>query len=78
MNTNEVYRLIDVKWADRWQIYSRLISLQIPCQCSIDRPLSVYCDTPQKIIQTWSVVRQFTAPRHRLVNFLNRCWYRAS
>jgi len=33
--------MIEVNWADRWQVYQRLQELAIPCWCATDQPLRV-------------------------------------
>ena len=66
--------MVEVDWADRWQVYHRLQELTIPSWCVTDQPLKVRIDDVAAAIQLWSVVRQLTAPRQDLVCALERCW----
>ena len=67
-------QIVEVNWADRWEVYRRLQELQIPCQCYPDKPLQVQTLTPKDAIQLWSVMRQVTAPRYQLIGWLKDCW----
>jgi len=72
---NDQYkREIGVKWAYRWEIYRRLKSLGIDCQCSTNEPLLVNLDSPTTLIQIWSVIRQSNIERMQLVDWLDNCW----
>lgn len=48
---------ITVDGHDRWMIYYRLQSLGITCHCQSGAPLKVQINSPQDLIQYWSVVR---------------------
>lgn len=74
MNNSIEPQIISVNWLDRWQVYNRLKALEIECLCQTNQPLEVYPDNPQAIIQIWSVVKQLTAPRQELIDWLNQCW----
>ena len=63
-----------MNWGDRWQVYQRLIELDIPCYCAINQPLQVELSSSQVAIQVWSVVRQFTSSRQDLICNLENCW----
>jgi hypothetical protein len=65
---------ITVKWAYRWEVFRRLQALEIDCQCSTNEPLLVNLNSPMTLIQVWSVIRQSTAERHQLIDWLNDCW----
>ncbi|MBZ8181743.1 MAG: hypothetical protein SAL07_17255 [Oscillatoria sp. PMC 1051.18] len=65
---------VAVNWADRWQVYYRLQDLQIPCRCATNQELQVEVYSPTGAIQLWSVVRNLTASRRDLINWLNCCW----
>lgn len=65
-----------VNQADRWQVYQRLQELDIACECSINQPLRVDIHSPIAAIQLQSVIKQFTADRPALVEWLERCWER--
>ncbi|MBD2021310.1 hypothetical protein H6F43_14105 [Leptolyngbya sp. FACHB-36] len=67
-------QVTSISRADRWQAHSRLTSLCIPCQCLADGYLQVSIDSPIAILQLKSVVRQLTAPRTELLQWLERCW----
>lgn len=71
---SEVGEIVEVSWADRWQVYQRLQELAIPCWCATEQPLKVHIADVTAAIQLWSVLRQFTAPRQDLVRALDRCW----
>ena len=70
----EVSQMIEVNWADRWQVYQRLQELSIPCWCDTNQPLRVQIDDVASAVQLWSVLRQLTTPRQDLVHWLERCW----
>ncbi|HEY9638729.1 MAG TPA: Asr1405/Asl0597 family protein [Coleofasciculaceae cyanobacterium] len=70
----EASQVIEIAFADRWQVYRRLQELSIPCQCGTNQPLSAQINNVTAAIQLWSVVRQFTAPRRELVYGLEACW----
>ena len=65
---------LEIKNTQRWSIYHRLQELEIPCQCSTDRPLQVELNHPGAIAQLCFVVKQLTAPRNELIDWLNNCW----
>lgn len=65
-----------VNQADRWQVYQRLQELDIACECYINQPLKVDIHSPTAAIQLQSVIKQFTADRQSLVEWLECCWQR--
>jgi hypothetical protein len=67
-------RVINLRVAERWEVYHRLQSLQIDCKCSTDQPLQVCVDSPAQLLQVWSVLRQVSASRPSLVSWLETCW----
>ncbi|BAZ45063.1 hypothetical protein NIES4102_20800 [Chondrocystis sp. NIES-4102] len=67
-------RIVNVKGADRWDIFRRLQALEIECQCSSNQPLLITLNSPTTALQVWSVVRQFSTPRKQLIDWLNNCW----
>ena len=66
--------ILTVKWTYRWDVFRRLKALGIECQCSTNEPLLVHLDSPTTAIQIWSVVRQCSASRHQLIDWLDSCW----
>jgi hypothetical protein len=74
INYSDWISIIDAAWGDRWQIYHRLQELEISCNCSTGKPLTVAVDTPTAVIQVWSVARQLSVDRHQLVDWLDRCF----
>lgn len=70
----EVSEIVEVNWADRWQVYQRLQELAIPCWCATEQPLMVHIADAAHAVQLWSVSRQLTTPRKDLVCWLERCW----
>ena len=59
---------------DRWQVYYRLRSLDIGCQCSGFQPLQVKITTPTEALQLWSILRSVGQPRLVLAAKLQQCW----
>lgn len=70
----EAGKVVEIAWADRWQVYHRLQELEIESKCASNQPLRVEVDTVTAAIQLWSVVRQLTTPRRDLVEAIERCW----
>lgn len=68
-------RILSVKWAYRWEVYRRLKMLEIDCHCATNEPLLVNLYSPTTLVQIWSVVRQSSAERHQLIDWLNNCWH---
>lgn len=67
-------RILPVKWSYRWDVFRRLQALNIECQCSTNEPLLVDLHSPTTAIQIWSVLRQFSASRGELIDWLDDCW----
>ncbi len=67
-------QIVEVSWADRWQVYQRLQELDILCWCETNQPLTVEISNPTVAVQLWSVMRQFTAVRQDLIWTLEQCW----
>ena len=67
-------RVLTVKWACRWDIFRRLKALEIDCQCSTNEPLLVNLHSPTTLVQIWSVIRQTSADRQQLIDWLDNCW----
>jgi hypothetical protein len=65
---------VDINNTGRWDIYHRLQELDIPCSCSTNQPLQVELDNPSAIAQLCSVVKQSTASRSELIDWLDDCW----
>ncbi len=65
---------VDIKNTERWSIYHRLQQLEIPCRCSTNQPLEVELDNPSAIAQLYCVVKQSTASRSELIDWLDDCW----
>lgn len=66
--------VVEVNWADRWQVYHRLQELQVPCQCLANQPLQVEINTPLATMQLWSILRRLTASRPESLSWLECCW----
>ncbi len=71
---SEINQVVEVNWADRWQVYHRLQELEVPCRCFTNEPLLFQLHSTTSAIQLWSVVRQLTASRSELVRWLDSCW----
>ncbi len=69
-----ITQVVAVNWDVRWQVYQRLQQLEISSECLTNQPLRVQLLCPNQAIQLWCVVKQLTASRHDLVNWLNGCW----
>ncbi|MDB9476718.1 Asr1405/Asl0597 family protein [Dolichospermum circinale] len=66
--------VIDIDWADRWQVYQRLQELDIICICETNQPLIVEINNPTAAIQLWSVIQQFSASRQDLIKNIENSW----
>ena len=71
----ELNVVVEVNWADRWQVYQRLQELAIPCSCAIDKPLQIQITDAVAAVQLWSVLRQLNTSRQDLVRWLENCWH---
>ncbi|MEM8828231.1 MAG: Asr1405/Asl0597 family protein [Cyanobacteria bacterium P01_G01_bin.19] len=67
-------RILEVRWAYRWEVYRRLKMLDIQCTCTTNEPLRVYLHSPTTAIQIWSVLRQCGTDRRELIDWLENCW----
>ena len=59
---------------ERWNVFSRLRELSIPCDCGYGQPLQVEVVGPTAALQIWSVVRRLTSSREAAVEALENCW----
>lgn len=66
--------VIDIDWANRWQVYQRLQELDIICICETNQPLMVEINNPTAAIQLWSVIQQFSASRQDLIKNIENSW----
>ena len=64
---------VQVARSDRWSICQRLQDLMIPCECPNDGSLKVEVNDAIAAILVYSVVKQSTASRSELVDWLERC-----
>ncbi|MGK7914295.1 MAG: Asr1405/Asl0597 family protein [Prochloraceae cyanobacterium] len=71
----KISQVVEVNSAARWQVYQRLLELQISCQCLTNKPLQVQLHSTKEAIQLWSVVKHLTASRQELASWLDRCWH---
>lgn len=69
-----VTQQLNVSRSDRWLIYRRLQELTISCWCFDDGSLHVEIKNDITLLLIHSVVRQFLASRHELVEWLEQCW----
>ena len=65
---------VQITCDDRWQVYYRLRSLDIKCQCSGFEPLQVCIATPTEALQLWSILSSISQSRLMLADRLQRCW----
>ena len=70
----EVCEIVQVSWLDRWQVYKRLQELEIPCWCGVDQPLRAQINTVKQAAQLISVLKQVSASRAELAEWLEGCW----
>ncbi|HEY9649192.1 MAG TPA: Asr1405/Asl0597 family protein [Coleofasciculaceae cyanobacterium] len=70
----EVGQVVEIAWADRWQVYRRLQELSIPCHCGMNKPLVAQVNDVAAAIQLWSVVRPLNVSRRDLITWLEQCW----
>ncbi|MEO1428920.1 MAG: Asr1405/Asl0597 family protein [Cyanobacteria bacterium J06633_8] len=70
---SQIKHVVEVNWADRWQVYQRLQELNIPSWCSSNQPLTVEIANTEAAIQLWSVMRQLNASRQDLIHTLKEC-----
>lgn len=59
---------------DRWNVFTRLQELSVPCECACGQPLRVDAASPTAVLQIWSVVRSATLPRDAAIAALETCW----
>ncbi|GBF82837.1 Asr1405/Asl0597 family protein [Aphanothece sacrum] len=71
----ELTQVLQVDWSDRWSVYYRLQELEILCHCSAYKPLQVKLYSATSLIQVWSVIKQHSASREELIDWLNDCWH---
>jgi predicted metal-binding protein len=69
---------VELDRINRWNVYHRLQELNVLCECSCDRPLTVAINTPADALLVWSVVRAVTLPKPSLTDHLERCWQQRS
>jgi len=74
---SQIYQkyVVEVNWADRWQVYQRLHELDIPCCCETNQPLQVEIANPLAMVQFWCVMRRFTDCRQNLIQILENSWH---
>ncbi|WP_414622954.1 Asr1405/Asl0597 family protein [Calothrix sp. CCY 0018] len=70
---SQTKQVVEVSWADRWQVYQRLQELSIPSWCSANQPLRVEIANASAAVQLWSVTRLLNASRKDLIITLNKC-----
>lgn len=71
-------QIVEIDWAERWQVYQRLQELDIPCWCQTNQPLTVQLEDVSTAVQFWGVMRRFTASRQELIWLLETCWQQSS
>lgn len=70
---SQTKHVVEVSWADRWQVYHRLQELDIPSWCSANQPLTVEIANTAAAVQLWSITRLLNAPRKDLIRTLDKC-----
>jgi hypothetical protein len=77
-NKGQLSLILAKKRSDRWDIFHRLQSLDVQCKCSTNEPLLGELHSPTTVAQIWSVLRQFSASRTELIDWLDSCWQQES
>jgi len=72
---SQTKHVVEVNWADRWQVYKRLQELNIPSWCSSNQPLTVEIANTEAAVQLWSVMRLLNSSRQELISTLKECLY---
>ncbi|MEH2461724.1 Asr1405/Asl0597 family protein [Nostoc sp.] len=67
-------QVLQIPLSDRWRIYHRLQELKIKSYCPADGSLRVQVNNLLEAILIRSIVMQFLASRHELLEWLERCW----
>ncbi|MBF2065221.1 MAG: hypothetical protein IGS39_12475 [Calothrix sp. C42_A2020_038] len=67
-------QIINIPFAERWQVYHRLQELMIPCWCPNDGSLRVHINSTLTAILVRSTLIQFFASRVELIDWLEQCW----
>jgi hypothetical protein len=66
---------VEIAGHDRWAIYHRLQSLAIDCHCQSGAALTIEINSPQDLIQCWSVMRHAVGgDRLAQAAALETCW----
>ncbi|MEH1937748.1 MAG: Asr1405/Asl0597 family protein [Nostoc sp.] len=68
-------QVLQIPLSDRWRIYHRLQELKIKSYCPPDGSLRVQVNNLLEVILIRSIVMQFLASRHELLEWLERCWH---
>jgi hypothetical protein len=66
--------ILTTDWLQRWEVYHRLQTLEIACECGVNQPLTVGIETPLDILQVWVVMRNIRSTRQELIDCLENCW----
>lgn len=69
-----VIQVAQVSRLDRWSVHQRLEELMISSWCPEDGSLHVKIENSLAAVLVHGIVRRFVAPRHELVDWLERCW----
>ncbi|ARI82888.1 MAG: Asr1405/Asl0597 family protein [Microcystis sp.] len=59
---------------ERREVYYRLLSLGICCQCPMYSPLTVQIESPYDLVQLLGVLRSLHCSRGELIQLLKDCW----
>lgn len=70
-------QIIEIARCDRWQVRQRLEELGISSTCSHEGSLKVEVHSPVALAQLHSVLRQFTASRQQLLDWMEQCWQKS-
>lgn len=65
---------VEIEGTERWSIYRRLQELEISCQCSANNSLRIEIHNELEIVQLGCVIKQSTASRIELIDWLESCW----
>ncbi|MEO1799634.1 MAG: Asr1405/Asl0597 family protein [Cyanobacteria bacterium J06629_2] len=68
------FQTIDIARTESWFAHRRFQDLAIASSISTGQPLRVEINDPQTAVQVWSVIRQVTGSRSKLIDWLEYCW----
>jgi hypothetical protein len=65
---------LSLSCGERREVYHRLLSLGISCQCPMYSPLTIEIESPYDLVQLLGVLRSVRSSRGELIQLLKDCW----